>query len=431
MDRRLVVALALVMAPGAARAQQCAQSAQVGHLGIAGIECTNCDVGGRSASWRFSSEPKITRIEPRSPAAGRLQEGDVVVSVNGNGITSEAGANLLARPPRNSDVVLRVRREGRVQQVTLHSTSVCPAEGRGVGAGPTVSVPSATPRGVPAPGAVASARVGAPTSWIGLAFTCNDCAYTTREGSNVWTFRTPPEVYSVEPGSPAYNAGMRRGDVLTHVDGFTITTAEGGRRWATLRPGEQVQLRYRREGSARTATMRVSPPRNVTGIAPAASAREWVELQASIAQRDSSMQQLLAQYEQTLRTQQMMQERMVRELRERGVTDPAQRRTVTEQEQMLRRQAEQLQELRRLRNTEAARDAAMQRELEQLLSTARVTAASPRPPTAVGGTQRYASTFAGVEIEVRGGNPVIVSEEGDELIIRMADGSTVRLRRTR
>jgi hypothetical protein len=436
MRIRAAMVLSLVIVPGAVRAQQCPSSTQVGHLGITSLEC-DCIVAPptRTTQWRFFTEPRITRVEPRGPAAGRLQEGDIITSVNGYAVTTETGATLLARPPRDRDVVLRVRRDGRMHQVTLRTATICPSDTRALGTiQPTGRQQASTTVRTAAsnsPSQPPASRVVPPTSWIGIAFSCGDCAYETRGGAPVWNFRTPPEVYSVEPGSPAYNAGMRRGDVLTHVDDHALTTAEGGRRWASLRPGDQVRLRYRRGGVTGNATVRVSPPRNVAQSPPqaAAAAREWVELQASLAARDSVTQRMMQQLEQTLRSQQTSQEQLLRQWRERGLTTNTERREFTQLQEALRKQEQQLQELMRLRQTETSRDAAVQRELEQFMAASRmnaITAATPVSPT-----QRYSGTFNGVDLEVRGGNPVIVSEGGDELVIRMADGSTVTLRRNR
>jgi predicted metalloprotease with PDZ domain len=62
-------------------------------------------------------------------------------------------------------------------------------------------------------------------------------------------------VVSVEPGTPAAGAGMRRGDRLTHVDGVSLTTAEGWRRFGAIQPGQRVAWTYTRDGRRLQSSM--------------------------------------------------------------------------------------------------------------------------------------------------------------------------------
>ncbi|NIW37821.1 MAG: hypothetical protein GWN32_15395, partial [Gemmatimonadetes bacterium] len=51
------------------------------------------------------------------------------------------------------------------------------------------------------------------------------------DSSMVWSFSTPPLINWVYEGGPAYEAGIRPGDLLLGVDGLNIVTEEGGRRF--------------------------------------------------------------------------------------------------------------------------------------------------------------------------------------------------------
>lgn len=63
----------------------------------------------------------------------------------------------------------------------------------------------------------------------------------------VHTFSTEPRVRDIDPDGPA--AGLLlEDDVIAAVDGVLITTAEGGRRLGSLKPGEPVRLTIRRQG---------------------------------------------------------------------------------------------------------------------------------------------------------------------------------------
>jgi Do/DeqQ family serine protease len=65
----------------------------------------------------------------------------------------------------------------------------------------------------------------------------------------------------VHPRSPAAQGGLRRGDVVTSIDGFTVDDTNAMRyRVATKRPGDAVTVRYYRDGAVHTASVRVALP---------------------------------------------------------------------------------------------------------------------------------------------------------------------------
>ena len=114
-----------------------------------------------------------------------------------------------------------------------------------------------------------------PDGWFGFGIQCRNCGVHSERGrSAVFQFRETPTVVSVEPGTPAAGAGMRRGDRLTHVDGVSLTTAEGWRRFGAIQPGQRVSWTYTRDGrrlqSPMTALRRPDARRAPT---PAASAQ--------------------------------------------------------------------------------------------------------------------------------------------------------------
>ena len=104
--------------------------------------------------------------------------------------------------------------------------------------------------------------------WLGMGISCSQCslyswsrsagrATTVYSGaSRRWSFREPPSVFSVEVNGPADKAGLRTGDTLVSVDGYPLTSLEGGQRFAGIQPGQTVRLRYRRDG--REAEARVA-----------------------------------------------------------------------------------------------------------------------------------------------------------------------------
>lgn len=107
---------------------------------------------------------------------------------------------------------------------------------------------------------------GAARADLGISgFDCQgDCTLTldARGRERFWSFSVEPRLTGVTPGSPA-DGILRAGDALVAIDGALITTAEGGRRYASLEPGQEVRVRFRRNGRLGEATLRaqaVCPP---------------------------------------------------------------------------------------------------------------------------------------------------------------------------
>lgn len=92
-----------------------------------------------------------------------------------------------------------------------------------------------------------------PRGWFGFGFQCGDCSasFGVTDSAAVWRFGTWPRVYSVDVGGPAARAGLRRGDVITHIDGVSILTPDGGRRFGAILPGQSVRWTLLRDGAHR------------------------------------------------------------------------------------------------------------------------------------------------------------------------------------
>ena len=251
-----------------------------GEIGIASFECSNCamftsrDDGRRS--WSFSAEPIVRTVEPGSPADGKIEDGDRLVAIDGHLITTGEGGDRLANLVPGETVSIVVRRGSREQTVAVVPRSECPRSG-GAAAAPAIAA-SPSPPGtkyvprpdrMPAPAVpptpATGVSVGAvprptldllPSGWFGFGIQCTECRWSVddEDGTSEWEFSTPPEVSSIQAGSPAAAAGLQRGDVLLEIDGESLVTEEGGRRFGSVKPGQDVRWTYARDGETRTTT---------------------------------------------------------------------------------------------------------------------------------------------------------------------------------
>jgi len=258
-----------------------------GTVGITSFECSNCRLqsSGEEREWNFSSEPTVRVVRPGSPADGRIQEGDQIVAVDGHLITTGEGGRRLANLVPGRETAIVVRTGSRERTVRLVPEPMCdrpvaapapavaavpdaapavpasPARGAGVAAGvPRAAVAPTPDVGYVSGVAVVASPVPAPTysllpsGWFGFGIQCTDCRWSVdkESGLSEWNFSVPPELSSVEEGSPADAAGLRRGDVLLEIDGEPLVTPDGGRRFGSVKPGQTVRWTYRRGDETRT-----------------------------------------------------------------------------------------------------------------------------------------------------------------------------------
>lgn len=300
MGAMMGAALLVAAAPTEGQREGCEEGIVQADLGIGRMVGGNLSIDinrqGRDQAevrYSFGREPVLEDI--RAPGAGRLREGDVLTSVDGVGITTAEGGRRFSAIRPGDQVRLGVRRGGGLQQVTVTAGERCmpvaqpprpPAPPRApvIPAAPRAPAPPAPPT-VPRPPAAPAppappAVPRPPEGWFGFGISCRDCGIHEADGRATFRFSAPPSLMSVEPGTPAARAGLRRGDLLTHVDGASITTPEGWRRFGEARPGQTVRLTYTRDGRARTVPVQAvrrpdAPPAAPRAPgAPAASAAE-------------------------------------------------------------------------------------------------------------------------------------------------------------
>jgi membrane-associated protease RseP (regulator of RpoE activity) len=257
----------------------CAADAARGHLGVRiACDCTVNSAPSDARPWRFRSGIRVDAVEPGGAAEGILRPGDLIVAAEGAPVTEPAGARRLWSLRPGQSIRLTLERKGRRMEVTLRAGAVCPGERRAIGAyAPAVVVagdagpPDAdapTPAPSAAPGQPSGRPLPVPTTpelqpegWMGFGLACSQCGWARAAGDTApyWESQDEPILWAVQPGSPAARAGLREGDVLTHVQGHSVASREGGRALGAVRPGQRVTLRIRREGRAREVWFDAAP----------------------------------------------------------------------------------------------------------------------------------------------------------------------------
>jgi PDZ domain len=291
--KKVALTAAMLALPAASSGQGSCRNgaARVPDLGFTTFSCDHCSIEqspGR-IRYRFGAEPRLRKISPTGE--GRLREGDVLVAVDGDLITTAEGGERLIRAPRGQRVRLTVRRGGATQNVDVVAGERCvapptpptPPRAPLAPLPPMPPKPPSAPRPPRSPGHAHGGLLPPqppqpptpplaplapmpplppvppsppdilPEGWFGFGISCDECGFRGRGRDAQMYFGEPPVVENVEPGSPAQRAGLRRGDRLTHVDGLLLTTTRGAQRFGNIRPGQTVTWAYRRGSAAYTA----------------------------------------------------------------------------------------------------------------------------------------------------------------------------------
>ncbi|HWZ60431.1 MAG TPA: PDZ domain-containing protein [Gemmatimonadaceae bacterium] len=118
-----------------------------------------------------------------------------------------------------------------------------------------LSAGAQVPRNVPV--TVHGRDVSEPAGYLGIVFTA-PLARTVHGGSISVRHFAYPVVESVEPGSPAAQAGISAGDTILAYDSVDVMHHEIALT-RLLRPGAVVTVRVRRNGAVRDVGVRVAP----------------------------------------------------------------------------------------------------------------------------------------------------------------------------
>jgi hypothetical protein len=312
-------------------------------------------------------------------------------------------------------VVLTVRRAGETLKFALTAETSCPGDARlGIyapgrpQAAPPPRAYAATPTPAPGvvrvtpppPGALVAPQPPIARGSFGFGLMCSGVCEIRTERDGALYFSDPPEVYSVERGSGADRAGIRRGDVITHVNGQSITSKEGGRIFGTAKPGSTLRFTVRRDGNSRsislTAAREQPTPAPTADLTKSSEALE--RAQQSLRELQREQQRQLVQIQEELRRSRAAEQTRVREL----------------QREFYRQEQEHRRKLTELSNELARAETRMRSALADSARSCAVASTSPRASSR---TLRYTGVIGDSEIEVRGPNPVTVTETRDEVTI--------------
>lgn len=108
---------------------------------------------------------------------------------------------------------------------------------------------------------------------LGITIGCDCTVRTNPTEARPWQFRSDIRVAAVEPGGAAAGK-LRAEDRIVAIDGHRVTTHEGARRLASLRPGASARLEIVRDGRSRMVELTTdaicpNDPRAVGSYAPA------------------------------------------------------------------------------------------------------------------------------------------------------------------
>jgi hypothetical protein len=312
-----------------------AWSTATNYLGIENFRCdctlSSSSVGG-PRRFTFRSEPMVLGVASDGPSYGILRRGDYISHIDGQSILTLEGARRFAGIEPGDDVNLTIKRGGRTMKVAVRAseagshaystpeasgvyvyspgyaaTPPTPAIAPGVWVQatppPEPAVPTLPAEPAPAPVAVVApsapvwvpAPPEGPSGWFGFSIRCNDCGWSSRRPGEapVWESDEAPELSMVAAESPAGRAGLRAGDRLTHIDGLSILSREGARRFGGVEPGQKVRLTVRRGGSTMTKELRLGRRPEYRAVIAAETPRPPIAVRAATPPRPPAMRREL------------------------------------------------------------------------------------------------------------------------------------------
>ena len=172
-----------------------------GWLGIQTLDVAKAEDEAKAAGYTGQTGALIKGVLRNTPASGKLQPGDVIVAMDGKPVTDvQSLRNQIAVTPPGKQVTMRIVRDGKQQDVQL-----------ALGEQPTESKNEVRVKQVDKPGHVGLSLKDVP----------NDEASALNIPKDRGAL-----VAKVEPGSPAADAGLHKGDVILRVGQQDVHNAQ-------------------------------------------------------------------------------------------------------------------------------------------------------------------------------------------------------------
>ena len=228
--------------------------------------------------WQFKTEPEIMEVDHEGPLHRRIKNGDAVVAIDGNLITTERAGVQFANLDAGKPVELTFRRNGEMRTITviprhvlkpiipIELTVSCTEQSRKENSITVVPGRTILPEYAPMINKIRKRywelrsisdslgwtespeyRDRAPRGWIGFGLTFSGGVRRNDEGKPAdWFFFELPSIKSIQPGSPADEAGLEVGDTLVEIDGKKLDSPKGGDKFSHMEPGQTIKWTIKR-----------------------------------------------------------------------------------------------------------------------------------------------------------------------------------------
>jgi serine protease Do len=180
-----------------------------GWLGVSISDVSKDLPKAQSFGYTGSTGVLVEQTFPNTPATGKLQPGDIIEQINGKDVGSVlALRNSVAANPPGAAMTFKVFRDGKESDVEI-TLGEQPADlvafGRGAAPGEAAAEPASSAEA------------------LGMKLVTPDDQAVTQYNLSE---KEGALVTSVKPRSPADKAGIRPGDLITHVAGQVVTNAK-------------------------------------------------------------------------------------------------------------------------------------------------------------------------------------------------------------